>query len=37
MLRFHRAQYEVRGRGRFEATWWQIGDRILRHRERPID
>lgn len=36
MLRFHRTQYEVPGNGRFEATWWQIGSRIMRRRERPV-
>ncbi|SMF86907.1 hypothetical protein SAMN02745830_07225 [Streptomyces sp. Amel2xC10] len=36
MLRRHRTQYEVPGKGRYTATWWQIGTRILRHRERPM-
>lgn len=35
MLRHHRTQYDIPGKGRFEATWWQLGTRILRHRQHP--
>lgn len=36
MLRRHRTEYEVPGKGRYASTWWQLGGRILRHRQRPI-
>lgn len=32
MLRFHRTTYTVNGQLR-QASWWQLGDHILRHRE----
>lgn len=35
MLRFHRTTYSVNGQQRL-ASWWQLGDRIFRHRERLV-
>jgi len=35
VLRFHRAVYVVDG-VRKQTTWWQLGDRILRHRTRAV-
>lgn len=31
MLRYHRSRYSVDGQARI-STWWQLGDRIIRHR-----
>lgn len=31
MLRFHRTTYELNGRW-MKCSWWQLGDRIYRHR-----
>ncbi|MFF3884042.1 hypothetical protein [Streptomyces sp. NPDC001914] len=36
MLRRYRTQYDVPGLGRRESTWWQLGNRIWRHRVRPV-
>jgi hypothetical protein len=36
VLRFHRTQYHTIGGQHREATWWQIGSLILRHRDRSI-
>jgi len=36
MLRFHRTHYQTLDGQYREATWWQIGSLILRHRERVL-
>lgn len=36
MIRFYRSLYTIPGRGAFEATWWQAGSRIFRHREKAV-
>ncbi|MFJ9037474.1 hypothetical protein ACIRF8_12905 [Streptomyces sp. NPDC102406] len=36
MPHFHRTTYSVPGRGAYRATWWQVGNRIIRHREHRL-
>ena len=36
MLRFHRTQYTTMTGRSMEATWWQLGSLIFRHRERAL-
>lgn len=36
MPRFHRTQYTTMTGRLMEATWWQFGDLIFRHRERAL-
>jgi hypothetical protein len=36
MLRFHRTHYTTMTGRLMEATWWQLGDRIFRHRQRAL-
>lgn len=33
MLRFHRTRYTTLNGRAMRASWWQLGDRIFRHRE----
>jgi hypothetical protein len=35
MLRFHRTTYVHDGR-RMGASWWQLGNKIFRHREYTL-
>lgn len=35
MLRYHRAVYHLDGVP-FRTSWWQMGDRIFRHRTLPL-
>lgn len=35
MLRFHRTSYEWHGH-QVKSTWFQLGDRIFRHRMRLL-
>lgn len=36
MLRFHRASYTSPTGKVMYATWWQLGDRIFRHRQYAV-
>lgn len=36
VLRFHSTTYTVPGRGEFRSSWWQLGDRIFRHRMQAL-
>jgi hypothetical protein len=35
MLRFHRTTYQ-HGDAPYATSWWQLGDRIWRHRVRAL-